>query len=62
MVDELIKQNEAVSSVRILNEIIDTANELPIECQERILDILRGMSFTKKSLAKESEQLDESKE
>jgi len=30
-------------------------SQVPIEYQEKILDILRGMAFTKKCLAKEHE-------
>lgn len=34
----------------ILNEIMLNAKEIPIECQEKVLDILKGMAFTKKCL------------
>lgn len=36
----------------VLNEIMLNAKQLPLECQERILDILKGMVFTKKCLLK----------
>ncbi|WP_411680137.1 hypothetical protein [Clostridium thailandense] len=36
----------------ILNEIMLNAREVPLECQERILDILKGMAFAKKCLIK----------
>ncbi|MDU1604738.1 MAG: hypothetical protein E6845_17410 [Clostridium sp.] len=36
----------------ILNEIMLNAKEIPIECQEKVLDILKGMAFTKKCLLK----------
>lgn len=34
----------------LLNEIMLNAKQVPLECQERILDILKGMAFTKKCL------------
>ena len=36
----------------ILNEIMINVKQVPLECQERILDILKGMVFTKKCLTK----------
>lgn len=36
----------------ILNEIMLNAKQVPLECQERILDILKGMAFTQKCLTK----------
>lgn len=39
-----------MSNTTILNEIMSNAKQLPLECQERILDILKGMAFTKKCL------------
>ncbi|MFJ7667315.1 hypothetical protein ACIQXI_09410 [Lysinibacillus sp. NPDC097195] len=46
------KQREAVSSNKTLNEIMDTVNELPLEYQNKVLAILRGMVFTKNCLIK----------
>lgn len=37
----------------VLNEIMLNAKQIPLKCQERILDILKGMAFTKKCLIKE---------
>ena len=34
----------------MLNEIMLNVKQVPLECQERILDILKGMAFTKKCL------------
>jgi len=34
----------------ILDEIMSNAKELPLDYQERVLDILKGMTFAKKSL------------
>lgn len=36
----------------MLNEIMVNVKQVPLECQERILDILKGMAFTKRCLAK----------
>lgn len=48
-----------MDNTAILNEIILNAKELPIECQERILDILKGMAFTKRCLLKKTTQIKE---
>ena len=34
----------------ILDEIVSNAKELPLWYQEMVLDVLKGMSFTKKNL------------
>ncbi|NEZ44646.1 hypothetical protein [Paenibacillus alvei] len=36
-----------MTKMNILDEIMHQASQVPIECQERILDVLRGMAFTK---------------
>lgn len=41
-----------MNNTTILNEIMLNAKQVPLECQERILDILKGMAFTKKCLTK----------
>ena len=50
----LIKQkgDRFMKDDAILNEIMLNAKQVPLECQERILDILKGMVFTKKCLTK----------
>ncbi|WP_181246079.1 MULTISPECIES: hypothetical protein [Clostridium] len=54
-----------MGNIDILNEIMLNAKEIPIECQERILDILKGMAFTKRCLlnphSKIKEQVDAEK-
>ena len=35
---------------KILDEIMANAEQIPLECQERILDIVKGMAFTNKCL------------
>lgn len=38
----------------ILDEIMVNARQIPLECQERILDILKGMAFTKKCIVNDA--------
>ena len=38
--------NDIISKTRTVNEIIDNASVLPIECQEWLLAIAKGMAFT----------------
>lgn len=45
----------------ILNEIMLNVKQVPLEYQERILDILKGMTFTKKCLTKNSHVTNEEK-
>ena len=49
-----------MSKMDILDEIIYQASLVPIEYQERILDVLRGMAFTKNCML-EKPQTDELK-
>ncbi|WP_155590037.1 hypothetical protein [Lysinibacillus cavernae] len=46
----------------LIDEIMQHASQVPFECQEKILDILRGMAFTKKCLKKEIAHIGENKE
>lgn len=46
---------------KLLNEIMVNANKVPIECQERILDVLKGMVFTKKCLLEQQKVSGEEK-
>jgi hypothetical protein len=36
-----------------IEKIVDEASELSVECQEHVLDIMRGMVFTRKKVQKE---------
>lgn len=47
-----MKGVDFMNRTTILNEIMLNAKQVPLECQERILDILKGMAFTKKCLTK----------
>ena len=38
--------------IRLLNEILEGASELPLECQEQVLLSIRTMIFTKKVILK----------
>lgn len=40
----------------ILNEIMENASKVPLECQERVLDVLKGMAFTRQCLIKALQQ------
>ena len=45
----------------LIEEIMKQVSEIPVEYQERILDILRGMTFTKKCLTRDLEKSNEIK-
>lgn len=42
-----------IVEVQRLNEILDGASQLPLECQEHVLAVIRGMLFTKEIMKKE---------
>ena len=46
------ERDDFMNDEDILNEIMINVKQVPLECQERILDILKGMVFTKKCLTK----------
>ncbi|EKQ51787.1 MULTISPECIES: hypothetical protein [unclassified Clostridium] len=46
------ERDDFMNDENILNEIMINVKQVPLECQERILDILKGMVFTKKCLTK----------
>lgn len=33
---------------KIVNEIVENASSIPIECQEHILDVIKAMAYTRK--------------
>ena len=41
---------------KILNEIHGNAKDLPLECQEKILDVVKAMAFTKECVLNELKQ------
>ena len=40
----------------LLNEIVDTTSELPLECQDWVLIIVKAMLFTRSCLVKQLDQ------
>lgn len=42
-----------MEQTNILNEIMENASKVPFECQEKILDVLKGMAFTKHCLIRD---------
>lgn len=48
--NEIRKQTEQ----SYIGKIVDEASELPIECQEYVLAVMRGMVFTRKLVKKEA--------
>lgn len=49
------RQNEGVT---LADEIIDNASMLPIECQDMLLAIAKGMRFTRSCIEKQEQKLD----
>lgn len=43
-----------IEKIKVLNEIIENAKELPLESQNLILMIAKGMSYTKEYLEKQN--------
>lgn len=39
-------------NMQITNEIVKNASMIPVECQERILEIIKAMVFTRKVIEK----------
>lgn len=40
---------------QLLDEIVDSASKIPVECQERVLEVVKAMAFTREVMKKESE-------
>ena len=49
------------TSVTLVDEIINNASTLPLECQELLLSIAKGMAFTKNCIAREQLKSEEQK-
>lgn len=41
----------------LVNEIVDNASKIPLEWQERVLDIVKAMAFTREVTKKESQDV-----
>jgi len=48
--NELCKQTEQ----SYIGKIVDEASELPVECQEYVLAVMKGMVFTRNLVQKET--------
>ncbi len=46
--------SKQMNNISIVDEIIENASELPLECQEWLLAIAKGMVFAKNCLEKQS--------
>ena len=47
-------------NAKLANEIAENASMIPVECQERILDMIKAMAFTRK-VVERSEKTDTDK-
>jgi len=47
------------NKLTLVDEIIDNASALPLEYQDCILEIAKGMAFTRKHLSKQQEETSE---
>ena len=60
-----MKGGNAVSvqktSVTLIDDIINNASTLPLECQDLLLSIAKGMAFTKNCIAREQLKSEEQK-
>ncbi len=41
---------------KLLNEIVECVGALPVECQERVLDVVKAMAFTREVVEREKEE------
>lgn len=51
-----MKGTTKADDIHLLNEILEGASELPLECQEQVLLSIRTMIFTKKVILKKIEK------
>lgn len=42
-----------VGDTKLASEILEAASAIPVECQERILDIMKAMAFTRRVVERE---------
>ena len=52
----------STQDIPLVDELIVNASTLPIECQDWLLSIAKGMAFTKNHLSKKSEKVKKEKE
>ena len=48
------EEDDSVQQVKILNELIENAMELPIESQNLLLILAKGMAYTRDCLVKQN--------
>ena len=49
---EKTKEVRNMKDMKLVNEIVENASTIPIECQEHILDVIKAMAFTRKVIEK----------
>lgn len=50
-----------MKDMKLVNEIVENASTIPIECQEHILDVIKAMAFTRKVIEKRNVSSEEKK-
>ena len=48
------RKDTNMNNEKLVNEIVDEAEKLPLECQEKILDMVKAMAFTRNVINKEN--------
>lgn len=41
---------------KLLDEIVECAGKIPLECQERVLDVVKAMAYTREVVEREKEE------
>ena len=49
----LIKRKSSIEEIKVLDEIIDNAMELPLESQNLLLILAKGMAYTRSCVTKQ---------
>lgn len=49
----LIKHKSSIEKIKVLDEIIDNAMELPLESQNLLLILAKGMAYTRNCVTKQ---------
>ena len=58
---EKTKEVRNMKDMKLVNEIVENASTIPIECQEHILDVIKAMAFTRKVIEKRNVSSEEKK-
>ena len=55
--EKVLKKRKEIEDMEktknIVNEIIENASNIPVECQEHVLDVVKAMAFTRRVVEKE---------